>query len=120
MGLCRGKKSKLQLNNTTGIRDLSYNNVTMLAITHSYFFPGLLTIHLWIQLGVAPHFSSTDHTDKIKCALLCLLFHVLIFKLTVPVMNLGHRVLEPNHGHSSALACPSRHASLLCSHGNLQ
>lgn len=88
--------------------------------THSYFFPDLLTIHLWIRLGVAPHFSSTDHTDKIKCALLWLLFHVLIFKLTVPVMNLGHRVLEPNHGHSSALACPSWHASQLCSHGNLQ
>lgn len=118
MGLCRGKKSKLQLNNTTGIRDLSYNNVKMLAILT--LFPVLLTIHLWIQLGVAPHFSSTDHTDKIKCALLCLLFHVLIFKLKVPVMNLGHRVLEPNHGHSSALACPSWHASLLCSHGNLQ
>lgn len=32
MGLCRGKKSKLQLNNTTCISHLSYNNVKMLAI----------------------------------------------------------------------------------------
>lgn len=93
-------------------QDVGYN--------HSYFFPGLLTILLWIQLGVVPYFSSTDHKDKIKFTLLCLLFRVLIFKLIVSVMSLGHSVLEPKHGHSSALVCPSWHASLLCSHCNLQ
>lgn len=32
MGLCWGKKSKLQLNNATCISQLSYNNFKMLAI----------------------------------------------------------------------------------------
>lgn len=94
------------------LQDVGYN--------HSYIFPGLLIIHLWIQLGVVPYFSSTDHKDKKKWALLCLVSRAFIFKLIVPVMNLGHSILEPKHGHSSALVCPSWQTSLLCPHCNLQ
>lgn len=89
------EENKLQSNDAMCISHLPHNKLNPYRYCSYFSVSGLVTVRLRLQLGLAPYFSHADGKRKI---FLCMLSHVLLFKLIVPVINLGNRAWHPKCG----------------------